>query len=307
MARPKKQSVEYFPHYAKTGRTIFILENKFGNDGYAFWFKVLEILAESDGHYFDCSNSANWEFLLAKTHCSKEIACSIIDTLIDLQKIDRVLWDKRIIWVQNLVDNFVEIYRKRCSEVPQKPYFCDENTSINDISAAETPQSKVKESKEKENKIYPYQDIADKWNSICGAYLPKVQKLSDSRKQKIKARLNEFGCQETWLPTVEALFDQIITSDFLRGKNNNNWTATFDWVFDNPKNWVKVMEGNYNNNRGNRTTPTQPDIKLGVGEYIDDTGRRTYGTGRATIPYDAPPRPSERYSWNASNSQWILL
>lgn len=44
MARPKKQTVDYFPHFVKGGRTIFILENKFGNDGYAFWFKLLEIL-----------------------------------------------------------------------------------------------------------------------------------------------------------------------------------------------------------------------------------------------------------------------
>ncbi len=49
MARPKKQTVDYFPHFVKGGRTIFILENKFGNDGYAFWFKLLEILGESEG------------------------------------------------------------------------------------------------------------------------------------------------------------------------------------------------------------------------------------------------------------------
>ena len=36
MARPKKQTVDYFPHFVKGGRTIFILENKFGNDGYAY-------------------------------------------------------------------------------------------------------------------------------------------------------------------------------------------------------------------------------------------------------------------------------
>ena len=46
MARPRKQTVDYFPHYCKCGRTIFILENRFGNDGYAFWFKLLEILGD---------------------------------------------------------------------------------------------------------------------------------------------------------------------------------------------------------------------------------------------------------------------
>lgn len=54
MARPKKQTVDYFPHFVKGGRTIFILENKFGNDGYAFWFKLLEILGESEGWKIQC-------------------------------------------------------------------------------------------------------------------------------------------------------------------------------------------------------------------------------------------------------------
>lgn len=48
--------------------------------------------------------------------------------------------------------------------------------------------------------------------------------------------------------------------------------------------------------------------KLGVGEYIEPTtGRRTYGTGIATIPPDAPARPSEQHSWNESTKSWIVL
>ena len=82
MARPKKQTVDYFPHFVKGGRTIFILENKFGNDGYAFWFKLLEILGESEGHFYDCSNASNWEYLLAKTRVTEEKAKDIINVLI---------------------------------------------------------------------------------------------------------------------------------------------------------------------------------------------------------------------------------
>lgn len=70
--KTEKQTVDYFPHFVKGGRTIFILENKFGNDGYAFWFKLLEILGESEGHFYDCSNASNWEYLLAKTRVTEE-------------------------------------------------------------------------------------------------------------------------------------------------------------------------------------------------------------------------------------------
>lgn len=60
--------------------------------------------------------------------------------------------------------------------------------------------------------------------------------------------------------------------------------------------WVKVMEGNYTNKgQAQRSSSGQ---NLGVGERIEN-GRRTYGTGTATIPMSAPPRPSDRYAWNS--------
>lgn len=120
-------------------------------------------------------------------------------------------------------------------------------------------------------------------------------------------RLIEFGKEEAWIPTIDTLFKKIVDSDFLRGDNNHQWVATFDWLFDSPKNWVKVLEGNYDNHRGGKSAAQQANTSLGVGEYIDDTGRRTYGSGRATIPNDAPPRPSESYCWNESTKQWIIL
>lgn len=49
-------------------------------------------------------------------------------------------------------------------------------------------------------------------------------------------------------------------------------------------------------------------LGLGVGEYIDPKSkRRTYGSGKATIPEEAPPRPSERHQWDSATKNWILL
>lgn len=48
-------------------------------------------------------------------------------------------------------------------------------------------------------------------------------------------------------------------------------------------------------------------VKLGVGEFIDPTGRRTYGTGKATIPMTAEPRPTEKHCWNEAQQNWIIL
>ena len=57
MARTQKDTVDYFPHDAdaSAGDTLTVLEGQYANDGYAFWFKLLERLASSEGHFIDLS------------------------------------------------------------------------------------------------------------------------------------------------------------------------------------------------------------------------------------------------------------
>jgi len=148
MARPHKSGVDFFSHDADASskKTLFTLENRFGNDGYAFWFKLLEMLANQDGLYLDCKNPAEWLFLVAKTRVSEDTATEILDTLARVEAIDPELWAHKVIWVQKFVDRLDGVYRKRGSEIPRKPSFCTENPGEDDVSGAKMPQSKVKES-----------------------------------------------------------------------------------------------------------------------------------------------------------------
>lgn len=181
----------------------------------------------------------------------------------------------------------------------------------------EAKEKKGKETKENESEVmakrrYPCEEVVSLWNSTCTAF-PKVVKLTDGRRAKIRTRLEEFTDKpEAWLPFCGELFQRVQASEFLRGDNNHGWQASFDWLFENGSNWVKVVEGNYDNKGGYRPAAaqqrhTQDGMTLGVGEYVDPSGRRTYGSGAATIPPTAPPRPSDRYSWNPSTAQWVLL
>lgn len=123
MGRPKKNTVDYFPHKCDSGKTIFILEQKFGNDGYAFWFKLLELLGKTENHVYDCRNPDDFEFLQAKTRLSEETTNKILDLLSDLKAIDRDLWKIKVIWVQNFVNNLSALYSNRRVELPSKPDF----------------------------------------------------------------------------------------------------------------------------------------------------------------------------------------
>lgn len=56
-----------------------------------------------------------------------------------------------------------------------------------------------------------------------------------------------------------------------------------------------------------KTTAAPDGVKLGAGEWIDANGMRTYGSGVANIPMNAPPRPGDKYTWDAATQSWIYL
>jgi hypothetical protein len=84
-----------------------------------------------------------------------------------------------------------------------------------------------------------YQQIIDLFNTICKSF-PSVRSLSDARKKAIKARLNTYTVDDFRL-----CFENAEASSFLKGGNNRNWTANFDWLIKD-SNMAKVLDGNYN-------------------------------------------------------------
>ena len=88
----------------------------------------------------------------------------------------------------------------------------------------------------------PYEKIKKLYNAICTSF-SKVVTISPHRKKAIAARWKEYGGD---LATFETMFTMAEASDFLKGKNDRNWTATFDWLLK-ADNMAKVLEGNYRN------------------------------------------------------------
>lgn len=92
----------------------------------------------------------------------------------------------------------------------------------------------------------PFKEIKELWNAVCVGY-PKLHSLSESRKNKMRNRIAEMGGAEKALLLLREIFTKMQVSNFLRGDNKRGWKASFDWLFENDKNWVKVYEGNYDN------------------------------------------------------------
>jgi hypothetical protein len=147
MSRPRKQTVDYFPHSSNHKKTMFILEQRWGNDGYAFWFKLLETLAGTEGHFIDLNDDANWAYLQAKTRLDEVICKEILDLLSKIDAIDKELWENKVVWSQNFVDGIADVYRNRKVDMPVRPSFYCKKSHEPPQSNVRNPQSKVKESK----------------------------------------------------------------------------------------------------------------------------------------------------------------
>lgn len=187
MARPIKETVDYFTHDADASesRTVSILENHFGAEGYATWFKLLERISRTRKHIIICRNGEDTEFLAAKLKLQPERLLLILNKMAELNAIDPELWAKnKIIWCQNLVDRLKPVYDNRKQVIPHKPDITTTNNTISTVETAltipETPQSKgskVKGVKEIRESTPPHSKYGEFENVLLGD--EEYQKLID--------------------------------------------------------------------------------------------------------------------------------
>jgi hypothetical protein len=120
--RSKKDTAEYFPHQAEHGKTLFIILEKWGNDGYTAFYRLLEMLCKSDGHYLSLKDGEDLIYASAYCRVTEEVLIALVDLLVALNKVDPELWkDRRVVWYQSFVDGLAPLYRNRRRPLPGRP------------------------------------------------------------------------------------------------------------------------------------------------------------------------------------------
>lgn len=95
-----------------------------------------------------------------------------------------------------------------------------------------------------------YNALMETFHKMFEGKLPKVSSMTDKRKKAVKARASENG-----KTAIMSVFNNVLQSTFLLGRNDQNWRCDFDWIFK-PTNFIKILEGNYN---GTRLSKNQQD------------------------------------------------
>ncbi len=294
MAKPYKNSAEYFSHDADMRNDVKVkaLRRRFGHTGYAVWNYLLEVLTDAE------------DFEIAYTPLNRELYAADFD--IGVEKLDNILSYMESIGLVQRRDGvlYSAAHKARLQAVVDRREARAAAGRLGGIRSGEARRSKI-EAKSKQNEAMleanrsktnqskvkeksmgvatpaapavPYEDIVALWNSICTSF-PKVVKLSDARRSKIKSRYNEFeGTPSDRLQAIDALFRSVQASSFLRGDNRNGWQASFDWLFSNGQNWIKVMEGNYED-RTNGYNNGQDTKNQRRGYDVLATSAEDYGT-----------------------------
>ena len=247
----------YFSHdyNARTDPKIKRLMAKHGMTGYGIYWAIIE----------DLYNNAN----ALQTDCD----CIAYDLRVDSEIIKSIIFDFDLFKIDGEIFSSLSIQRRlddrnEKSEKARKSAQYRWNNKTDNANAMRTQSdgNAIKERKGKERKLntpngvllssnknddnnhsgnVPIEKIIQSWNERTK--LSKVNTISESRKKAIRARWNEHGRDNIW-----KVFKKTFESDFLNGKNESNWMASFDWVM-NPTNFVKILDGNYDNREKPKT------------------------------------------------------
>jgi predicted phage replisome organizer len=224
------------------------------------WFKLLCLAGKmnNSGVFMMSDKIPYTDQMLATIFRRKEttvkMALNIFEDFGMIDRIDNIVtipnWGKH----QNLdkieerrvyAKEYMRNYRKKqrmladCNQddVNSKVY---SRVYVNPLEGEEEREGDKEEGEGDKKEKIDYQQIADMYNGTCVSF-PRLTKLSESRKKAIRARFNQYTIED-----FKQMFEFAEESDFLKGSNGRNWTATFDWMIKD-SNMAKILDGNYKN------------------------------------------------------------
>jgi len=162
MARPERQNADYFPFYAKDGRTLFLLESKYNCKGTGFFTNVMRFLTLETHHQVSLQDETDKMYFFSKCYCDEESGIDMLNIMAKTGKINKELWDKKVIASQDLLESLTDAYRNRKNNIITMPEIAEKyvsdvgnpvpyagNPQEPGVSDVDKPQRKGKKRKEK--------------------------------------------------------------------------------------------------------------------------------------------------------------
>ena len=164
VGRPQKDTIDFFPHYVNEYKVVKILEDNFGAEGYAGYYKLLELIGSTEFYKPIMKTDLDKQYVGYRAGLNQTTLKQMIELLVKIGHVDKELWqNERMIWIQNFVNELKPVYEKRGRPLPTKDGIISGTETH--ISGTETTQRRgeeKKESKESEesNNSHPSIDLS---------------------------------------------------------------------------------------------------------------------------------------------------
>lgn len=301
MARQKNNDnggADYFSHDIDMRNDIKVkaLRRKFSHTGYAVWCFMLEYLTDCTNFEFDY-NEVSQELLASDFDVAVAELREIIDYSVKIGllqhedgKIFSAAHKRRFVRMLEVRQRRAEAARRNgrkggnpnFKKGQPNPYYwttesvMEDNPNITQETTEDNPiveQSNVEYSRVKKQKESPKGEKKT------------ASRFSAPTVDEVRAYAQEKG----YNVDPEHFVDYYTSNGWRVGRNPmKDWRATV-------RTWAS---------RDRAQTPVQGTQSLGVGEFINSKGIRTYGTSGQPVPPQAPPRPSEAHYWSETTNQW---
>lgn len=221
MARKEKLTLDYFPHYAVQGDISKIIQERYGNDGYAILYKNYEQFCLRDRQYIDLNEFVTLASICAYCKVSEEKYLEVVDTLVKLGAYDVELWNERKILIsEKFIENTKDAYRNRTSQninfVELKNFLRKKSTS-ECISYVGNRQIKGKETKGKESKGKVVVSSNEKTEIVSGNHSDEKIEIESNNHQTTKTTISK-------IPSLEE-----VKAYCLERKNSINAEKFYDY------------------------------------------------------------------------------
>mgnify|MGYP006302090453 CR=1 FL=1 len=167
MPRPERHDADYFPFYVKDGKTLFVLQHKYGLEGIGFFTNLMRILTSTPDHYLCIADPGDSLYVFSRIGIDEERGLEMIEDLVKTGKLHKELWnEKRIILSPDLLESLEPLYEKRINDIVTVEEIVSGagNPAACEFPGPETPETddflefpvsethKVKKSKEEKSK-----------------------------------------------------------------------------------------------------------------------------------------------------------
>jgi len=301
MARQKNNDnggADYFSHDIDMRNDIKVksLRRKFSHTGYAVWCFMLEYLTDCTNFEFDY-DEVSQELLASDFDVPVAELREIIDYSV---KIGLLQYEDGKIFSAAHKRRFVRMLevRQRRAEAARRNGRKGGNPNFK--KGQPNPYYRTTESVMEDNPNITEQITEDNpivEQSNVEYSRVKKQKENPKGEKKTASRFSAPTVDEVRAYAQEKGFS-IDPEHFVDYYTSNGWR-----VGRNPmKDWRATVRTWASRDRAQ--TPVQGAQSLGVGEFINSKGIRTYGTSGQPVPPEAPPRPSDAHYWSETTKQW---